>query len=485
VSLLVAEVSHIEGRGRLAVCLQLTGLITAGLLIAQLSPILQWIRVPLLRIVLQSSVLSAGAWMMGGAVTLGLYALCDQLFFQDWTTTEMTQAVLRTAATSVWFVPAVVLASVMHPGALAAALVLVYNVTRLLYGQWTIAAPKRDAPALETGVLFASAGERQPLLRDLAPRLVVSVCLQACLVAALMREYRLARMLFYASTAMVTMLVMMVREYRPETGSSVLRSAASLALSLLLAGGLTIGGLAPRAHGNGGTGSEKNGAPYPTAPAPEAGSVPQPSDNPNHESFPNDSFPGVILWPEIQPVPTLIAPIPAMHGGAPSTTPQRPFVIPFSGEYWMFRWPYARPPRNSYLKRGNPVTLSFRTTDHRPLQMEAHHKLDQAIDLRCCSQIQVAIRNSDHQPGAMSLELVLLDTEHHPSGRQSLGRATVMPVATDQKVGLGMPETLQFTVPANSALEEFNEFEVIFLRDPQQMDKSAKVAIERFVLVPR
>jgi hypothetical protein len=46
-------------------------------------------------------------------------------------------------------------------------------------------------------------------------------------------------------------------------------------------------------------------------------------------------------------------------------------------------------------------------------------------------------------------------------------------------------ETLQFAVPAGGLLDEFNEFEVIFLRDRERMDTSAKIAIERFVLVPR
>jgi hypothetical protein len=184
-------------------------------------------------------------------------------------------------------------------------------------------------------------------------------------------------------------------------------------------------------------------------------------------------------------VPTLIAPMPSRHGGMSMGASLRPMTIPFSGEYWIYRWPYARPPQNSFLKRGNPAALSFRTTDHRPLQMEAHHKLDQAIDMRCCSQIQVAIRNSERQPGAISLELVLINTQALPALRQSLGKAAVIPVTGEQKIGVGILETLQFEIPVNSAMQEFDEFQMIFIRDPLKMDKSAKIAIERFVLVPR
>jgi hypothetical protein len=69
--------------------------------------------------------------------------------------------------------------------------------------------------------------------------------------------------------------------------------------------------------------------------------------------------------------------------------------------------------------------------------------------------------------------------------RQSLGAAAVRPVDGQANGALGVIETLQFAVPANGALEEFNEFQVIFIRDSQRMDASPKIAIERFVLIPR
>jgi hypothetical protein len=486
VSLFVVELGHAQGRGRVAVCLQLAGLAAAGLLIAQTSPFLQWSRVPLQRLVLQSTALTALAWMAGAVVTFGLYVFCDSLLSQDWEAAERRRAAMRTAATAVWFVPAIVLASAFHPGALGAALILIHNVTRLLYWQWSVTAHSQDQPAAEVDAMFRASYVRGPLrLRELAPRLVVSTCLQASIVALMMHQYALARGLFYASTALITMLVMSVRDDRPQTSGSIWRSTAGLVLSLLLAGGLTVGSLAPRARGGASSANAGNGGAYPAEASKQPPGIPRPVENATGETFPADSVPGVILWPEIQPVPTLIAPVPAGHGAAPRTGPLRPMSIPFSGEYWLYRWPYARPPHNSYLKRGSPAALSFRTTDHRPLQMEAHHKLDQAIDLRCCSQIQVAIRNTDHQRGAVSLELVLMNTELRPARKQSLGAAAVAPIEGEAKSALGVLETLQFAVPAGGLLDEFNEFEVIFLRDRERMDTSAKIAIERFVLVPR
>ena len=103
----------------------------------------------------------------------------------------------------------------------------------------------------------------------------------------------------------------------------------------------------------------------------------------------------------------------------------RPLSIPFSGEYWMFRWPYARPPKTSFFQRGSPAALSFSSTDHRPLQMEARHKLDQPVALSCCSAIRLEIRNADRYPGTISLELVLINNEQPGAPSLNLGRSNV------------------------------------------------------------
>ena len=172
-------------------------------------------------------------------------------------------------------------------------------------------------------------------------------------------------------------------------------------------------------------------------------------------------------------------------GGGPAVM-QRPLSIPFSGEYWMFRWPYARPPKTSYFQRGTPSKLSFSSTDHRPLIMEARHKLDQAVSITCCSAIRLDIRNADRYPNTISLELVLINNEMPGAPSVSLGTANVVsrpdfghdPVAA-------VAETLEFTIPANPAPDSFDEFKVVFLRARVRADKSAKVSVERFILIPR
>ena len=195
-------------------------------------------------------------------------------------------------------------------------------------------------------------------------------------------------------------------------------------------------------------------------------------------------FPGVILWPEIKPIPTLIAPAPQTSDGSFVPALVRPLSIPFSGEYWMYRWPYARPPRTSFFQRGSPSKLSFSSTDRGPIQMEAHHKLDQLIALSCCSAIQLEISNADRYRGTISLELVLIDNEtggsvtlgHYPvNSVPDLSRDPVIPVQ----------ETLNFPISEAAASRSFDEFKIVFQRVRYRTDKSARVAIERFLLVPR
>ncbi len=144
-------------------------------------------------------------------------------------------------------------------------------------------------------------------------------------------------------------------------------------------------------------------------------------------------------------------------------------MIPFSGEYWMFRPPETAPPKKSYTRWGSPTTMSFRTTDHAVMTMEAHQKLEHAIELSCCSAIEMAISIADRYPSTITLELILIDG----GVPQSLGIAAV-PARADA--------LLRFPIPAGAAIRRFDEIEVVFHRDAVRNDRSARVGIERFVL---
>ena len=264
-------------------------------------------------------------------------------------------------------------------------------------------------------------------------------------------------------------------------------SFLGLALTVLLAIGLTIGGMIPSfMRGPGGNGSTAANNPATQPPGmPGDGRLDLPDASAGNIADAS-GFPGVVLWPEIKPIPTLIAPMPQTPDGGGIPLMPRPLSIPFSGEYWLFRWPYARPPKTSFFQRGSPAAMSFSSTDHRPLQMEARHKLDQSIAINCCSAIRLEISNADRYPDTISLELILLNNELPAAPSLSLGHynVTSRPDANHDPV-VPVHETLEFPIPSAAPLDSINEFKIVFLRARVRMDKSAKLAIDRFTLMPR
>jgi hypothetical protein len=151
----------------------------------------------------------------------------------------------------------------------------------------------------------------------------------------------------------------------------------------------------------------------------------------------------------------------------------------------MFRFLLPRPPRNSFFQRGSPAKLSFSTTDHWPMQMEAHQKLPQDIDLSCCGKIQIGISNADRFPGTVTLELKVVSADPaHVEFTLGKDMVTSVPFLRSDPVA-PVNETLDYPVPVEMAGRQINEFKVIYQRVRGRTDKSAKIAIERFVLVPR
>jgi len=187
---------------------------------------------------------------------------------------------------------------------------------------------------------------------------------------------------------------------------------------------------------------------------------------------------GIILLPEHQEHVTLVPPLPSMPRDLFDAKHQKPLSIPFYGAYWFFKLPDDKPPPNSFVTHGTPASMTFYAPDSRPLIMEAHQNLGKLIDLRCCREIQIEIQNADPYPGTVSMELVLVNTRSGQQGSVSLGFA---PVKSDAPT----KETLTFPVPAQSPIRQFDELTIRFPRRRTRIFRSAKIAIERFVLVPR
>lgn len=196
---------------------------------------------------------------------------------------------------------------------------------------------------------------------------------------------------------------------------------------------------------------------------------------------------GVVLWPIKQTYTKLVAPLPTRGSETFSGHHSNPLVIPFNGVYWYFKAPDRQPPRNSRQVHASPETVNIRSTDLRPLSIEAHEHLGTLINLNCCSKIQIAIRNADRYPDTVSLELVLINTSLPDQPSQSLGRAVVKSTRPWKIYEEPPPasETLNFTIPPGRTLRKFDEFKIVFRMDRARDNAGAKIAIDHFVLIPR
>lgn len=468
----------------LRVFAQIAGLAATGWLIWFASLVPRMDRKPLAVLLGAAVEYALMAWAWSAAVTFTLFLIIPKSDQGELSRKELFAIVLRTASTAVWFGPATILLSMFSPAALAAALVLVVNGTRLLAAEWR---------PIHAGL---------KLTGSVAPSMAVSCILQLGMVAILMKYPLLGAALFLMSAAMVTLLSIFAGVSEPGRIAKLPQSALGVLLTIILAAGLTVGGLPISV--NRGSRWDHTGQPRPgflesSRQLLRALLYGEPPDNAGEASddlatrvykrgesldLTDDSYPGVILWPEVKPHTLLVAPMPAIGHSLLGLSLTNPLSIPFSGEYWMYKPPSTRPPQNSFFRRASPLLLGFMTTDHHPLFMEARHKLDQPIDLTCCAAIQIVISNADRYPGTVSLELLLKSAGMH-GAPLSLGRAAVTSIPNLGDPVVPASETLSFSVPRSASPRTFDEFLVRFHRDRMRLDRSARIAIERFVLAPR
>lgn len=405
---------------------------------------------------------------------------------------------VRTARTGVWLAPASILLSHLSPAAVIPALALVVGATQMLYSQWTTGAlPVMREPA---GMFELLA--RPPMVRALGPALAAALGPQLGFVAVMLGFPLLAAFLFSATAAMVTLLLLSAGLLPSEQTQKLPQSAMGIVLTLLLAAGLTtIHGLYWYRHGIRGVPGGDPGLGTPRGPLESArelmrklseqksGGNDDVEDSatrlynapPGTVDIVDTVFPGVVLTPEIRPYASIVAPMPSWTAGSQKAIESEPYSIPFSGEYWMFKPPYSRPPRNAYVQRGTPLNMFYRTTDHRNMSMEAHQRLEHPIRADCCRAIRIAVMNVDEYPGTISLELALADSRAKPPVSVSLGRVKLKSYPVSRAP---VSEFVGFPVPAGLR-REFNELQVVMHRDPVRGDKSARLSIERFLLVPR
>ena len=194
-------------------------------------------------------------------------------------------------------------------------------------------------------------------------------------------------------------------------------------------------------------------------------------------------FPGVILYPEVEPRTKLIAPPARWAEGFPAS-PSRQFSIPFDGVYWFWRPPADHPPESAVIKHGSPAKLTFRSTDGAPLWMEARQDLGSQINLQCCGAVEVEVENADSRPETVAIELMLRSTTAPGEPSESLGMQQLLVRAPTPELPV-IEQTLTFRVPNHLKIRGFDELTIRFRLKWWRGDQSAKIAISRFVLVPR
>lgn len=217
-----------------------------------------------------------------------------------------------------------------------------------------------------------------------------------------------------------------------------------------------------RLQGTTGTGS---GGAYAARPPADA----QPKSG--HEEF--GEFTGVILVPDL-PKSKSLPRLPNPSAEPASDTD--PLTIPFDGVYWFFRFPYQKPPIDAATLHGTPDDIRFRSAGRVVLRMEARQGLPRQFDSARLAKIDMAIRNTETEAAVLHAEIILSNTSLPGEPRESLGV---------QLIDSGEKQTLSFAVPPYPLLPEFNTLTVRIQRSGALITQSARVSIDRFVLIPR
>ena len=195
-------------------------------------------------------------------------------------------------------------------------------------------------------------------------------------------------------------------------------------------------------------------------------------------------FPGIKLYPEAEPHTRLVAPPLAGTTGF-SAARSDPLSIPFDGVYWFWRGPSDRPPSNSVVMHGSPAARFFRSTDGDGMSMEARQNLGFMVDPKRFGAIELFIENADPFPNTVSILLKIRDTTVPGKPLLSLGMEGVSAPTSSIRGGTAATQMLRFRIPSAIAIGRFDELTVSYYLKGARSDRSARIAIERFRLVPR
>jgi hypothetical protein len=194
-------------------------------------------------------------------------------------------------------------------------------------------------------------------------------------------------------------------------------------------------------------------------------------------------FPGVVLYPDLEKPTKLVAP-PLTAMSRPVGVRSDALSVPFDGVYWFWRGVADQPPANSVVMHGSPSARSFRSTDGDEMSMEARQNLGFTLDASRYRAIQLVVENADPFPGTVSIVLKIRNTTDPAKPTQSLGIQQVSGFKLRTTSSTPSLETLIFRIPDTLKTRRFDELVVSFYLKGARADKSARIAIDRFRLVP-
>jgi hypothetical protein len=373
---------------------------------------------------------------------------------------ERIDTALDVACVATWFPPLFIFVREQSPWAVLIAALLAATLTRALL-------VRGEAPSGEA--------------RTLAPAICTAMGLQASVAAMTAGEWRIGALALAAAGVFLTWILISrgiwphpaVRGRKPR--------GIRIVPALLLGVSFSAGGLTPYlvhsrgAEGRGGDADGPISALFGKR-ATQAGTKERelrPRNGEVNAIVPGESWPGVVLWPEVQKYVTLVAPKPREVFNLFRGKQLDSISIPFYGAYWYFKGP-GDPPPNMFVTHGDAASLSFRSTDLTPLTMEARQNFGRTIDMSCCSAIGVAIESGERYVGTVNLELELRNSTIADAPWYTLG---------ELPVGRAASQTLKFPLPARLRAGMFDEIQVLFHLLQPRADRSARIALRRFLFL--
>ena len=400
-----------------------------------------------------------------------------------WSHAEVRRNVLSATSVAIWMAPLMILFLERSAltGLVAAGMVISAFALLGIAAREDTARLAFSTPESAHACRIFHISDLRPFARRLAMAIAASGLLQAALLANFIAEREFAVLFFVAGAALLA-VQLPAKEEVTRKRKFLASSRSRVLLSTTMATVVVVFGLLPFLMSAGHRERSFDALlrnlfvkTVPVTGAHQSVRVQQPPIR-------SDGYIGVILTPKqkkrVEPkVPRIT--VATRTGGL-----LHPLTIRFTGSYWFFQSPFLGPPMDSVTAEGDPATIGVRSSNYKPLLMEAVQDLDEPIDTASLENIQLSMLDTDPYPGTVSVELVLVDTklENH---LQSLGVQRLNAIPVVKNANSSHSDTLTYSVPWYCRCKEFNQIRLIFRLDPSRSKQGAAIAIQSFMLGPR